>query len=361
MIRLTVSDLRLVSDGLILLDDIDLEARPGALHLVVGPPGSGKTLLGRTLAGLELDANGEVYLDGRDVIHIPPAKRRVGWVASEPSLWPGHSVQVNVEMGLKARKLNRQERRNRVSEALGWFGADSLKDRPAESLSLLEARRVAMARSLVLDPQILMIDDPLSGLSDEEASLHRENIVRVQGDQRLTTLVFARSPDAWWDAADRMTVMDLGRVLQSGPVEEVLQRPVSEASASFFGRVNALQGTLEAVGQTGEVLVNLPIGQLVGRLTGQRAVEAGEPVRVLIRPEAIGLALATSTSTTKTNRVPVRVEEVLFEGPLRRLRLTAPGNQRLEAVSTPTVVAGVMPGGTMTALIPADQVSVIRV
>lgn len=359
MIRLTVNDLRLVADGLILLDDIRLEARPGTLHVVVGPAGCGKTLLGRTLAGLELDANGEVYLDGRDIIHIPPAKRRVGWVASEPSLWPGHSVQANVELGLKIRKIGRQERRNRISEALGWFGADSLKDRSTESLSLLEARRVALARTLVLDPQILMIDDPLAGLAPEDAGLHRENIIRVQREQRITTLVFTRTAEAWWDVADRITLMDLGRVLQSGAVEDLLQRPVSEQAAAYFGPINVLEGSLEALGQAGEVLVNLPIGQVVGRLVGQRSLESGHPVRVLIRPEAIALAVASSSSTMKTNRVPVRVDDVVFEGSLRRLTLTAPGEQKLQALSTPTVVAGVLPGVITTALIPADQVSVI--
>ncbi|MFM1800714.1 MAG: hypothetical protein RJA81_66, partial [Planctomycetota bacterium] len=147
MIRLTVNDLTLVKDGLTFLDEIQLEARPGAVHLVVGPSGSGKSLLGRTIAGLEEDAEGEIYLDGRDMMAIPPDRRRIGWVAEQNGLWLGYSVFANVEFGLKVKRIPRQERKDRVSEALGWFGADSLRDRRVETLSPLEARRVAMARS----------------------------------------------------------------------------------------------------------------------------------------------------------------------------------------------------------------------
>lgn len=361
MIRMTVNDLRLVNDGLVLLDDIRLEARPGAIHLVVGPANSGKTLLGKTLAGLELDANGEIYLDGRDVIDIPPAKRRVGWVASENSLWPGHSVQANVELGLKLRKIGRQERRERISEALGWFGADSLKERRTETLSLLEARRVAMARTLVVDPQILIVDEPLKGLSPEEMELHRENIIRVQREQRLTTLILSRDPAPWWPVADRITLMDLGRVVQTGPVDEVLQRPNGQDAAAYFGEINSIEGVVEALGQGGEVLVNLPVGQMVGRVAPNRTVENGMPVRVLIRPEAIAFAVAATSAGAKTNRVPVRINEIEFKGPLRSLTLTAPGDQLLTAVSTPTVVAGIVPGQSLSALIPAELVSVVPI
>jgi ABC-type Fe3+/spermidine/putrescine transport system ATPase subunit len=120
-----------------------------------------------------------------------------------------------------------------------------------------------------------------------------------------------------------------------------------------------LIGEIEAIGQAGEVLVRLPIGQLVGKLaTTSDNLEIGSPVRVLIRPEAIALG-TTPVGGSQTNRVPVRVDEILFEGPLRRIRMSAPGDQVLELIGTSTVMSGMAVGSTSTALIPADQVSVI--
>jgi hypothetical protein len=120
-----------------------------------------------------------------------------------------------------------------------------------------------------------------------------------------------------------------------------------------------LIGEIEAIGQAGEVLVRLPIGQLVGKLANTSDIlEIGSPVRVLIRPEAIALG-TTPVGGSQTNRVPVRVDEILFEGPLRRIRMSAPGDQVLELIGTSTVMSGMAVGSTSTALIPADQVSVI--
>ncbi|MCY2933274.1 MAG: ABC transporter ATP-binding protein [Planctomycetota bacterium] len=361
MIRLTIHNLRLVSDGLILLDDIRLEAKPGTIHLIIGPTGSGKTLLGRTLAGFEPDSSGEIYLDGRDVIDIPAARRRIGWVAKSNSLWPALSVYSNVEFGLKSLKNSRQERKTRVSEALGWFGADSLKQQRADSLTKVESRRVELARALIVDPQIMIIDEPLNGLQPEESETLCENIARVQSDQRLTTLILTRDPQPWLPFTDRISLLDLGKILQTGPVAEVLQRPNSIRSAEFFGGCNILDGEIEAIGQAGEVLVRLALGQLVGRLSVTTSTpEIGSPVQVLIRPEAIALGMAPSGGG-QSNRVPVRLENIAFNGPTRRIRMTAPGEQILESLATATVLGGLSTGSASTALIPADQVSVITI
>lgn len=357
MIRLTVNDLTLVKDGLTFLDEIQLEARPGAVHLVVGPSGSGKSLLGRTIAGLEEDAEGEIYLDGRDMMAIPPDRRRIGWVAEQNGLWLGYSVFTNVEFGLKVKRIPRQERKDRVSEALGWFGADSLRDRRVETLSPLEARRVAMARSLVVDPQILMVDEPTASLNENDARLFSENLLRVQSDQRLTTVLFCRSANPWWSWSDRISLLSAGRVIQSGPVSEVFDRPANPEAASMLGECNILKGQVEAFDPKGEVLVVLPFGRLLGRLAGSRiAPDSGETVTVMIRPESIHLAGGPSSG--QVNRIPVRVESILPEGGLRRIQLLTQGEIRIEALTTSCGLQGLQPGSSAMVTIAADQVSV---
>jgi ABC-type Fe3+/spermidine/putrescine transport system ATPase subunit len=360
MIRMTVHNLSLTSDALTLLDGIGIEARPGRIHLIVGPAGSGKTLLGRTLAGLELDSTGEIYLDGRDVIDIPPGLRRIAWAPSENSLWPGYSVGANVEFGLKRRGVGRQERRSRVSEALGWFGVDSLKHRRAESLELPDARRVALARALAVDPQVLVVDEPLKHLADETAESLRDTILRVQAEQRVTTLILTRNAEPWWESVDRVSLIDQGTIIQSGTPEEVLQRPFDERAATFFGECNVIEGVAEAVDPRGEALVRTAMGRLLGRtaVSGARIPKQGDPVLVMIRPGAIGLVSGASTGSTQLNRVPVRVTRSRFAGRLVHIDLEGPSEVSLVALATPAYASSFRPDTTMTAVIPADQVSI---
>lgn len=358
MIRLTINDLRLIKDGLIYLEEIQLEARPGAIHLVVGPEGSGKSLLARTIAGLEPDADGEIYLDGRDMIAIPPDRRRMAWIGQRNGLWSGYSVFANVEFGLKSKKVPRVERKTRVSEALGWFGADSLRDRRVETLNPLESRRVALARSLVMDPQVLLIDEPTEGLSPEQSELLVENLMRVQAEQRLTTVIFSRNPAPWWSSADRISLLEQGRIVQSGGVAEVFDRPSGANSAGLLGLCNILNGQVEAIDNKGEILVRLPFGRLLGRIAGSsRTATAGDPVLVMIRPESVNLS--NSSPSGQVNRIPARIESISPEGGLRRLTLLTQGELVIEAVATSGVVQGIQPGSTTVALVAAEQVGVV--
>lgn len=358
MIRLTVNDLRLVKDGLIYLDDIQLEARPGTIHLVVGPEGSGKSLLAHTIVGLEPDADGEIYLDGRDMIAIPPDRRRMAWVGQENGLWAGYSVFANVEFGLKSRKIPRQERKARASEALGLFGADSLRDRRVESLNPLEARRVAMARSIAVDPQILILDEPTAGLEPQQADLFIENILRVQADQRLTTVLLSRQPAPWWSWSDRISLLDQGRIIQSGSSSIVFDRPMSHAAAEMLGPCNILSGEVEAADPKGEILVRLPFGRLLGILSGSAlTVNSGDKVSVYIRPESVNISPASTSG--QVNRIPVRIESIVSEGGLRRLKLLTQGDLVIEAVTTSGAIQGIQPGATTIALVAAEQIGVV--
>jgi ABC-type Fe3+/spermidine/putrescine transport system ATPase subunit len=363
MIRLTIHNLNLRRDGVILLDEVGIEARPGHIHVVVGPADSGKSVLARALAGLEEDCTGEIYLDGRDMIDIPPDKRRIGYVPAGPCLWPGYSVGSNVEYGLKQRGIARLDRRNRISEALGWFGVDSLKHRRVEELTALEARKVAFARALAVDPQVLVADEPLKNLSEVEARTLRDDIVRVQSEQRLTTVILTSLADFWWEDAHRMSLLSDGSILQTGTPEEVFLRPSSLKASSFFGECNVIDGVAEAFDPRGEALVRTGCGRLLGKVASSKGTvpKSGDQVLVLIRPEAISFSVATGSTSTQVNRVPVRVLRSTFSRYTYRYDLGAPGDISLAACLTSGQAAGVRPESNQTALIPSDQISIVPI
>ena len=360
MIRLTIHNLTLRRDEITLLDQVGIEARPGRIHLVLGRSESGKTVLSRAIAGLEQDCTGEIYLDGRDIIDIPPEKRRVGLIASDPGLWPGHSVGTNVEFGLKYRGIGRQDRKSRISEALGWFGVDSLKHQRVERLSAIEARRVALARALAVDPQVIVLDDPLAELSEPESQALRDDIVRVQTEQRVTTVVLARDVNPWWEFADRISLLNDGRILRTGTPEEVFHRPESLEAAAFFGPCNVIEGVAEAIDPRGEVLVRTACGRLLGRVvTSQGFVpRQGDSVIVMFRPEAIALGAVSGSASAQVNRIPVRVIRSTFAGRTFRCELEAPGEIPLTATLIAGQAAGIRPETNLTALIPSEMMSV---
>ncbi len=361
MIRMTVQKLSLRRDEIRLLDEIDLEARPGSCHVILGPPGSGKTVLARAIAGLEEDCTGEIYLDGRDVIDIPPEKRRIGLVTSDPGLWPGYSAGANVELGLKSRGIARQDRKARISEALSWFGVDSLKHRRVESLSLIESRRVALARALAVDPQVLLLDEPLANLNEAEKLALHDDIARVQTEQRLTVTLLTREVEHWWSLADRLSLLSEGRILQSGSAESVLNRPVSLEAAALLGPCNVIEGVVEAADPRGEALVRTACGRLLGRISdsGQPAPRQGDQALVLIRPESIAFAAVASANSAQVNRVPVRVLRTNFEGRTFRCELEAPGETPMTASLTAGQASGIRPDLNLAALIPAELISVV--
>lgn len=360
MIRLTIHNLTLRRDEITLLDQVGIEARPGRIHLVLGRPESGKTVLSRALSGLEPDCTGEIYLDGRDIIDIPPEKRRVGLVACDPGLWPGHSVGTNVDFGLTHRGIARQDRKSRISEALGWFGVDSLKHRRVESLSPIESRRVALARALAVDPQVMIMDDPLADLGETESQALRDDIVRVHTEQRVTTVVMTRDVNPWWEVADRISLMNEGRILKTGTPEEVFHRPESLEAAAFFGPCNVIEGVAEAIDPRGEVLVRTACGRLLGRVvTTQRFVpRQGDPVIVMFRPEAIVVGAVSGSASAQVNRIPVRVVRSTFAGRTFRCELEAPGEIPLMATLIAGQATGIRPDTNLTALIPSELMSV---
>jgi ABC-type Fe3+/spermidine/putrescine transport system ATPase subunit len=339
--------------------DLDPEcpliAAPGELLLILGPSGSGKTTLARLIAGLETPDEGEILFDDRPINDLPPEARKVGLVFQDDALWPHLSVAENVAYSLRARGISRRERRSRVEEALGASRLDGLADRRPDSLSGLQRQRVALARALIGDPDVLILDEPLGRLEGRVRAEFRDEIRRVHAELRTTTLVLTHDPREALALADRLAVLDLGRIVQVGTPPEVYNLPANTFAAQFLGPVNLLQGQAESTDARGDVVVRTPLGRLVGR-TDSGAVSPGTPVTVAVRPEALGL---TPTVPAGSNRFIATLERQVFLGEVRQVHLRGPNDWPLVALALQGQSQGLREGQSLTVSVPPEFVIVM--
>jgi ABC-type Fe3+/spermidine/putrescine transport system ATPase subunit len=319
---------RVTLDGLVkrygkvaALDGASFEVRPGELAYVLGPAGAGKSTLARVVAGLETLDGGEIFFNERVVHKLPAVERKVGLVFEGDALWPRLTVAENVAFPLKLQRVARPQRQARTAEALTLLRIDSLAGRRPEALTPLQRQRAALARALVTDPELLILDEPFARLEPRARDELREEIVRLHGESETTTLVLTRDPREALAVAHRLGVLDLGRVLQSGTPADVYNRPADAFVARLLGATNLVQGQVEGTDPRGEVVVRTPLGRLVGQAPSG-PLAAGTPVTVVIRPEALALGAVTPGA----NRFPATVERLTFLGDTRQVHLRGPGD-----------------------------------
>jgi len=277
---------------------VDLEIADGEFFSLLGASGCGKTTTLRCVAGLEEPSSGEILLDGQDVAHVPPAERDCGMVFQNYALFPHMTVADNVAYGLMARRyraaglvgrlgvllraassvLPRQERR-KVQEALDLVELQGTEDRRPGQLSGGQQQRVALARALVTRPRVLLFDEPLGALDARLRVKMREEIRRIQKRAGITTLYVTHDQEEALSISDRVAVMNQGRVVQSGPPEELYLHPRSRYLADFIGLTNLFQATASGPGRV-RILggPELPI---------PHGVPSHGPFTVAIRPEAL--------------------------------------------------------------------------
>jgi putative spermidine/putrescine transport system ATP-binding protein len=263
------------------LDGLDLTLHPGELVVLLGPSGCGKTTTLRLLAGLEDADAGRVMVGGQDVTHRPASKRDMGMVFQAYSLFPHMTVKDNVAFGLRLRRKPKAERDKRAMEMLGLVGLTSQAGRYAHQLSGGQQQRVALARALAIQPQVLLLDEPLSALDAKVRAQLRDEIRRIQLEVGTTTLFVTHDQEEALAIADRVGVMRDGRIEQLGAPTDVYTRPATPFVAEFVGLSNRLAGE---VAGSGTVVVRGCTLPLVD--TG---VPAG-PVVALVRPEAVTVA-----------------------------------------------------------------------
>src|SRR6202050_3905727 len=237
--------------AVVALDHLDLTLRPGELVALLGPSGCGKTTTLRLLAGLEDTDTGSITVAGRDITRLPASKRDMGMVFQAYSLFPHMTVRDNVAFGLRLRRVSAAERGTRAMEMLELVGLAVQAARYPHQLSGGQQQRVALARALAIQPQVLLLDEPLSALDAKVRAQLRDQIRRIQLEVGITTLFVTHDQEEALAIADRVGVMREGRIEQLASPTEVYSRPATAFVADFVGLSNRLAGEVRAGEVTG--------------------------------------------------------------------------------------------------------------
>jgi iron(III) transport system ATP-binding protein len=274
-------------DWVTAVDAIDLSVEPGELITLLGPSGCGKTTTLRMIAGFELPSGGELILDGELINTRPPNQRQMAMVFQSYALFPHLSVFENVAYGLRLRSLTAIEINKRVGSILELVGLQGLGDRAPNQLSGGQQQRVALARALVLEPKVLLMDEPLSNLDAKLRETMRTEIRRIQQTLGITTLYVTHDQLEAITLSDRIVVMNGGRIEQVDPPRRIYEQPASVFVADFIGQSNFLDGILSHIAPEHwhVQVMDRPIA--VPKRNGIPEIGAGEPIKLLIRPEAI--------------------------------------------------------------------------
>ena len=343
------------ADPVCAVDDVTLSIGEREFFVLLGLSGSGKTTLLRSIAGLEKPEAGEIRLGDRIVnsaergIFIPPSDRGVGMVFQSYAVWPHMTVFDNVAFPLLNRRgrLPRAQVRERVSHALELVQLSGLEERPAPMLSGGQQQRVALARALAVEPQVLLMDEPLSNLDARLREEVRDEIKALSRKLGVTVFYVTHDQVEAMALADTVAVMSHGKILQMGPAQTVYDRPVDRSVGEFLGSMNELKGRVGADGR-----VTTAVGPLA---CGPLPAGSGPPGEVLVgvRPNDVYISAAP---TGRENEFPGRVEGRVFLGDIVAYRLSVNGS----AISCKTTVSepAFEPGANVRIWFPKDKVKV---
>ncbi|WP_433875332.1 ABC transporter ATP-binding protein [Sinomonas atrocyanea] len=357
--EVTVRGLELRYGSHAAIQDLDLTIPDGESLVLLGQSGCGKTSTMRSIAGLETPTAGTIAIGDRVVFDgaagksVPAFRRNVGMVFQSYAVWPHKSVLENVAFPLKMKGASRQQQRTRALEVLETVGLAHLADRGASMLSGGQMQRVALARSMAMAPSVLLLDEPLSNLDARLRDDLRVELRRIQLEKGLTSLYVTHDQQEALALADRIAIMQSGRITQLGTPQSIYRTPASASIASFLGVTNVFP--LEDQTHHGLLKVR-------GHDVALRAsrTSASTPASVCLRPEDIRIEEESRTGQDSVNTFSALLEVAVFQGASLRCRLSLlPSGLSLDALVPSEAAAGLAPGSRVRVRVDPDNVLVL--
>ena len=304
---------------------INLDMPPGEFFSLLGPSGCGKTTTLRLIAGFERPDEGQILLDGVDMAQTPPHKRNVNTVFQNYALFPHLTVAENVGFGLRYQDLSKQDAKRKIADALELVRLSGFERRRPSQLSGGQQQRVALARALILNPAVLLLDEPLGALDAKLRKALQIELKALQEEIGITFVYVTHDQEEALTMSDRLAVMSNGRVEQIGSPSEVYEEPDTAYVADFLGVSNLMDAIAEGLGAEGRCRVRLGEFELSA---GQGDTDVHGPVKIVIRPERVRL---DETGATGPNRVPGMVERVVYVGSIMQVIVHLAPGQTLQA------------------------------
>jgi spermidine/putrescine transport system ATP-binding protein len=334
---------------------IDLDIPPGEFFCLLGPSGCGKTTTLRMIAGFERPSAGRILLDSRDVSDTPPNRRNVNTVFQNYALFSHLTVAENVAFGLRFTRTSKEETRNRVTQALSLVQMEEFRDRKPHQLSGGQQQRVALARALILNPSVLLLDEPLGALDAKLRKALQVELKALQEQVGVTFVYVTHDQEEALTMADRLAVMSEGRIEQVGTPREVYEEPASAYVADFLGVSNLLDA--RAIGTDSDGRCRVRVGD-VELFASRGYTSAMGPVKVVVRPERVRVEARRKTGE---NRLPGKIDRVVYAGAISQLVVTLDRGEQIQCMLANDGVGSSFDRGTpVSVYLPCEALRVLR-
>jgi len=297
----------------------------GEFLTFLGPSGCGKTTLLRMIGGFYYPSSGDIIMEGEIINDIPPEKRKTSMVFQNYALFPHMTVFENIAYGLRVKKLPGKEIEKRVLDVLGVVQLEGLQNRKPNQLSGGQQQRVALARCIVIEPQVVLLDEPLSNLDASLRVMMREEIRKIQKSLGLTTIFVTHDQEEAMSMADRIVVMNQGKIEQIGTPLEIYDKPTSLFVAGFIGYVNLIAGKIKSRQKEG-LTIATELGEFSNMNEELKGLNAGDGATIVIRPEAVSLEKGSPKRAANSFRG--KIQSFTYIGYIARYYVEVEGQER---------------------------------